>query len=152
MFVGHLPAGLLLADAALRGRSAPTRLWWGAAALGSVCPDFDLVWFYLVDGRRALHHEYWTHIPFVWLCLAPLFLWHALGRLFLAAVVSHLVLDTMVGGILWAWPWNNRSFALFSVPALHGWWVWNFLIHWTFLVEITLVVWAVLQLRRRSLS
>ncbi len=149
MFIGHLPAGIIVANLATKGRSNATRRWWAVALLGSVFPDFDMFYFYFVDGRQTLHHHYWTHLPFVWLCLTPLLVWHPLSRLFLVNVLLHLVLDSLAGGILWLWPFSSRSFVAVEVPAAHAWWVWNFVLHWSFLPELLLLGWALLYLFRR---
>ncbi len=149
MFIAHLPAGVLVTLAAHRGAVTSRALWcWGLA--GSLFPDVDLFWFYLVDGRRTLHHEYWTHLPAVWLCLAPLVLLGPALRLFWLNVVGHLVLDTMAGGILWAWPFDRGAVTLVSVPARFEFWVWNFVLHWSFLVELAILAAAVIWLAARA--
>jgi inner membrane protein len=152
MLIAHLPAGYLLTrQIAPRLAASPAvaqRLMVvGLAA--SVFPDIDLLYFYLGDGRRTLHHDYWTHIPAFWpvLALAVIALMR-LARLaipwreflvFLAGIFLHLALDTVSGGILWAWPASQHRFLLLDVQARFDWWVWNFVLHWSFLLELAIV-------------
>lgn len=159
MFVGHIPAGYvttkILLDSRIAGDIQSDRrkriLYLGI--LAAILPDLDIAYFYLIDNRQHLHHGYWTHIPFCW---AGIFaLWFMLSRIFHAvrfgicgAVVSinlflHLFLDTIVGKIRWLYPFSDRDFFFFHVPAVHKWWVANFVFHWTFLFEIFLVAVAV---------
>jgi inner membrane protein len=70
MFIAHLPAGYVMARllarrARLRGRAGVRFLW--AGAIGAIAPDFDLAYFYLVDGRQHNHHSYVTHYPVIWI-------------------------------------------------------------------------------------
>jgi inner membrane protein len=54
-----------------------------------------------------------------------------------------MLLDSIVGDIWWFAPFVDKSFALFTVPALyHPWWL-NFVLHWTFLLELLILLWAV---------
>jgi len=151
MFIGHLPAGYIVTRQAMRGRPQADAAAGRLLALGlvaSVLPDFDLVYFYLIDNRQTLHHHYWTHLPAFWAAVAvPTLAIAALLRrpaallawlVFHANVFLHLVLDTVVGHVLWLYPFSADSVVLFDVPARHGWWVWNFVLHWTFLFELLL--------------
>lgn len=155
MFIAHLPAGYLLARRiAPRLAAAPTdaRRLMAVGLVASVFPDIDLVYFYLIDGRQTLHHDYWTHIPAFWpaaiLAAAALFRlaridipWRG-GLAFLAGIFLHLILDTPTGGIAWGWPVTPHAFRLTEVPARFDWWVWSFVLHWTFLTELAIVTWA----------
>jgi inner membrane protein len=56
-------------------------------------------------------------------------------------------LDTVAGKIRWLYPFSNKDFVLVHIPSIHSWWVWNFVMHWTFCLELGLVlsalyVWA----------
>lgn len=52
----------------------------------------------------------------------------------------HLALDTVAGGVLWLWPASDASFVLVEVPARHRPWYLNFVLHWTFWLELVLLV------------
>ena len=122
--------------------------------LGSILPDFDLLYFFLADNRQHGHHGYWTHIPYYWTTLY-LFSFsyckmvHA-GRLIVTGlsilyfnIMLHLVLDTLVGGIYWLYPINQSYLYLVNIQPQFQWWVWNFVLHWTFAVELLITASAV---------
>lgn len=152
MIIAHLPAGYLLSTwlqthlpPAMRSSKAQH-----FGLLGSVFPDFDLLYFYLLDDRQHHHHRYWPHLPVVWLVLSVLVL-HGLWRrghpvalgcalMLLANVWLHLLLDSWVGDIWWLYPLFDQPFALFQVPAGQNFWLWSFVGHWTFAAEIVLLV------------
>ncbi|MBB6342442.1 inner membrane protein [Pseudomonas fluvialis] len=150
MFIAHLPAGYLLGRSLLRWK--PTQmsqtLWLMAALLGAVAPDLDMLYFYLIDQRQHHHHSYWSHWPLLWFSLLGLAViacmaWCGeklprLALLFSLNGCCHLVLDTLVGDIWWLAPWNDKPFALFSVPARFSPWWLNFILHWSFAVELFL--------------
>lgn len=143
MLTAHLPSGYLLA----RGLPRDIPALMPVALVGAVFPDLDMIWFHLVDHRAFHHHYYWVHIPAFWLAVAalvlPLAWW--LGHLrtaavFFAAILIHLILDTIGGGVMWGAPFSGRLYELVTVPARYGHWVTNFILHWTFLLE--LAIWA----------
>ena len=160
MFIAHLPAGYLcarLASNSANSRSVgqATLVFWGVL-VGSVLPDLDMLYFYLVDNRQTNHHLYWTHIPFFWgVFLGTLMLIGRLARSRLVSVLSisilagvmvHLLLDTPVGGIAWLYPFSAELLYLLEIPAVQHWWVLNFILHWTFLIEVTICLAALLVL------
>lgn len=109
-------------------------------------PDFDLAYFYLIDNRAHNHHSYWTHTPVYWLLiycigLAVAFaidsyrLLSTVSAVFMG-IILHLLLDTVTGGIRWQFPFSNHYYALIDVPAVHQWWILNFVFHWTFVIEL----------------
>lgn len=155
MFVAHLPAGYILTRrlvdrAPEAGVSRRSLLALGL--ISAILPDFDLLYFYLVDQRQTLHHLYWTHLPLFWLGPAAVSLtlcaWTGNKRITLAALVFyaniflHLLLDTVVGKMFWFYPFHAESFSLFEVPARHAWWVWNYILHWSFGLELLICAWA----------
>ena len=158
MFIGHLPAGYLWTRFLLRryesanGANHHYRSYFGLGLLGSVLPDLDLVYFYVIDRQQHLHHGYWTHLPVFWLgALSASLAVSGLLRSRVLAVASialisnvllHLLLDTVVGKIRWLYPWTATDFVLFEVAARYDWWVWNFVLHWSFLLELALLAWA----------
>lgn len=169
MLIAHLPAGYLLTrrlTPRLAGEAGELRWLMGLGLVGAVLPDFDLLYFYLVDGRRTLHHDYWTHIPAFWLAAFALSTalfglarvsipWPAVAVLS-ANIFLHLALDTPVGGIAWLYPYDPALIRLSEVPARFDWWVWSFVFHWSFLIELAIVALAARRagliglLRRRA--
>ena len=157
MLVAHLPAGYLL------GRLLPKKRGVMAACLvGSMFPDFDMIWFHFVDNAQIHHHRYWVHIPLFWMVVTavtipalrlfrPGWLPAALG--FLAGIALHLVLDTISGGILWGAPVTSHLFVLHEVQPTHDHWVKSFMADWTFGLE--LLIWGaaiLLAIRSRKPS
>lgn len=151
MLTAHLPAGYCLSR--LTGKSIPGAL--PVALLFSVLPDFDLIWFYWIDDRSIHHHRYWVHIPAFWLiagALVTAFLWRTRYRrlVFVAmgAVLLHLVLDSLAGGILWLAPFDTTLYHLVEVQPGEYHWLLAFVVHWTFLAEITIWMAALVLLQR----
>ena len=74
MFIAHLPAGYLLTRFVVVKRgmahipSFQYRTFMALGLIGSLLPDVDMLYFYLIDNRQHLHHGYWTHIPLSGLC------------------------------------------------------------------------------------
>lgn len=148
MFIAHLPAGYLLAKA-IRSRPPARKAVMTAALLGAIAPDLDLFYFHTLDARQHHHHSYWTHYPSVWLALM-LLAWgvsrikprSAGGTWMLVFSTSgflHLLLDCIVGDIPLLVPWSMRLYALANVPAQHHPWWLNFLLHWSFLLELLII-------------
>ena len=163
MFIAHLPAGyisstLLFPRVQFSGVSA--KVFAACAAVGAIAPDLDMFYFYLVDHGKRHHHNYVTHFPILWVTLLAISLiWFRYGRsrslAALAAIFSfngliHMVLDTAVGSIKWLAPFVDRYFSFFTVPALHWPWWLNFMLHWTFSLEIGILGWAILLWRRNA--
>ena len=157
VFLAHLPADYLLTKRIEARTGASGLMPLGLVA--SVLPDLDLFRFYVLDHRRVLHHEYWTHVPFWWAVIAAAWcLGVAMMRrrkavagsaVFFGNIFLHLVLDTVAGGVAWFAPVSRRVFVVVNVPAGHRWWVWNFVLHWTFAVELLVITWAVAEAVRR---
>jgi len=159
MFIGHLPAGYILTKKLQKSGGATKYLWIGL--LASILPDIDMVYFYLVDQKQHLHHDYWIHTPFYWILISLFaFLvlkvlkkqkYYLLGFVFFANIFLHLFLDTLVGKINWFYPFSSKSFSFFEVPAIYDFWVYNFIFHWTFLFEVFVIFWAItLFLQRKN--
>jgi inner membrane protein len=158
VFIAHVPAGYLLTRRLEARWRTSGLLPVGLAA--SVLPDLDLLWFDVVDHRRVLHHHYWTHVPFWWGVIAATWCVGYAGMrrrspgvgsaVFFGNVFLHLFLDTIVGGVAWLAPFSRHLYSLVTVPAGHRWWIWNFVLHWTFALEVLLVVMALIALARRS--
>jgi len=154
MLIGHLPAGYLLGRALTRSPSLRTKTAAALAAImaGSVFPDVDIIYFYLFDHQRTHHHLYWTHIPAFWLmvCAGVLLAWAAMRELrppvalwfFLLGVLSHLLLDSIIGDIYWLIPFSYEPFSLFTVHPRHAPWYLNLFLHWVFGLELVLTICA----------
>jgi inner membrane protein len=166
VFIAHIPAGYLATRLVLHREAAPEPLRRRLLALGmiaSVLPDLDLLWFYFVDHRRQVHHAYLPHLPLAWIALfaaAVLGMW--IGRakrtawlamiVFAANILLHVVLDTTAGGIRWLWPFSNAEFAMSHVEARHQAWYLNFVLHWTFVLELAILAAALWYAWRRHVS
>ncbi len=156
MFIAHLPAGYILTKTLQKKFDTSKYLFLGL--LGSVIIDFDILYFYLIDNRQNLHHGYWIHIPYYWMIMAVvtiLLFWMLKKKdyviasiIFFSNIFLHLVLDTIVGKIAWFYPLTDKGYYLVDVPAVYDFWVWNFVFHWTFLLEIGIAVWAVILFMR----
>ncbi len=162
MFIAHIPSGYVLSSILIervRNLPAAPAAVITSGMVGALAPDFDMAYFYLVDHHQTHHHKYFTHWPIVWLILlgasavwlrlsqgskAP-FLW----LVFCSGCMLHLVLDSLVGDIWWLAPFNDRPFAMFAVPAVFDPWWLNFILHWSFAVELAICIWALLVYRRR---
>ena len=160
MFIAHLPAGYILTKALLRQgpeerggrgnvceeRARRSQRFLSTGLFFSIAPDLDLFWFYLGSDRLVPHHQYITHWPLFWLALAAgagalaLVLkkpaWRAYLFVALVNVMLHLALDSVAAEIYWLAPFSFLGLNLAAVPAVHSWWVWNFVLHWTFALEL----------------
>ena len=165
MFIAHLPAGYIFSKYSLpffkKHRINP---WYFIAAgiAGALTPDLDMLYFYFVDQRQHHHHTYWSHYPIVWfslLCVSMVWLrWASTKRYSVLALIFsfngfiHMLLDTVVGDIWWFAPFVDKPFALFSVPSVYKPWWLNFILHWTFLLELGICLWALVVWRRARLA
>jgi len=166
VFIAHLPAGYLVTDAFLRGRRVPEaarRRLLAAGMMASVAPDLDLLYFYLLSDRQRVHHEFLPHLPLAWVpvlvAAAVVLATSRAGRtawlgfaIVALNLLGHLALDTTAGGIQWLWPFSRAEFVVAHVEARYQPWVLNFVLHWTFALELLLVVIAAwrIAIRRRA--
>jgi LexA-binding, inner membrane-associated putative hydrolase len=140
----------------LEYRAAPTaqrNIFLMLRLLGSIAPDLDMFYFYLVDHRQHWHHTYFTHWPSFWLGVIASSLIAGYGfrnrtLAFGGSILGingllHLVLDTHVGRIRWLEPFSNQWVYFFDVPARYHPKILNFVFHWTFVFEVTLLVSAI---------
>lgn len=157
MFIGHLPAGYVLAKQSyskFHKNIKNYRAFMFCGILGSIAPDLDMFYFYFVDYSQTHHHTYFSHYPILWGTLFLLCLCLCLFRgstrkgissyslIFSASGFFHLILDSIVGNICWLAPFSNRPFSLATVWPIHEPWWMNFLLHWSFTLEICLVAYA----------
>lgn len=152
MFIAHLPAGYLLSKY-FKSKIETNLISWKTiifiGLLGSILPDLDLLYFYLLDDRQHQHHSYWTHIPIFWLgiyaCTASVFIAVKNKKLLLIStflfcdIILHLILDTVSGGILWSYPLNSQYFVLLTISPQYNWWLLNFIFHWSFALELLIL-------------
>ena len=138
MLTAHLPSGYCLGK--IKGWCGPV---FAAAIVGAVLPDIDLLFFYFVDDRAIHHHRYWVHVPFFWAVIASITLpavgssrFRPVAIAFFAAILMHLLLDSIGGGIMWLAPFNTELVELVTVQPTHSHWILSFLLHWTFLFEV----------------
>lgn len=151
MLISHLPAGYLLSKTILTARrNAECRLCLWTGLLASILPDLDMLYFHLIDKKQHLHHSLWPHIPAFWLSLLLIEAcsWilirnkrYRLGSImFFLNIFLHLFMDTVNGGIAWAYPFSKKLFVFFEIPARFNWWIYSFMAHWTFGIEIMLLI------------
>jgi inner membrane protein len=161
MFVAHIPAGYLLSRYLGRGHADRKALIL-TGVVASVLPDTDLLWFYLVDQRQTVHHSYVFHWPLFWVACAAC-AWavarildrprlYPFIRVALACLLLHMVLDSIAAEILWLKPFAPYEVNLVEVPARYDWWVWSFVLHWTFLLELAIVLAAAITLWRATVA
>ena len=164
MFIAHAPAGYLLFKVFTRRTQHSISLWL-TGLFFAVAPDFDLIWFYVFSDRAIPHHEYVTHWPVFWLAFfGGAFVIGALLRKAtwrrplvagLGCVMLHLVLDSIAAEIFWFAPFSSMQINLVKVPSTYNWWVWNFLLHWTFALELLICALALIfffHARRKTRS
>jgi inner membrane protein len=74
----------------------------------------------------------------------------ALAVIFSLNGLLHMVLDTVVGDIWWFAPFVDKPYAFFTVPAVYKPWWLNFILHWSFALELAFVLVAIYVWRRSS--
>lgn len=155
MLIAHIPAGYITTR--YYNRIAGENISFSRyGLLFSIWPDFDLLYFYLVDKKATFHHLYFTHIPLsvviAFVFIVPIYLLDKSKKLFkiyLLFLISwflHLILDTLTGGIAWLYPLKSSVIKLIEIPSQHSNWIVNFVFHWSFLIEISITAWAVILL------
>ena len=147
MLTAHLPSGYILGKSKIN--RCRQKLVLFATMLGAIFPDFDMLYFHLVDMGRTHHHEYFSHWPLFWvgLCAPLIVIFHALGRsdlrnliiAFFAGTILHLALDSIASHIFWLKPFAEGRVGLLVVPASFSNWIWSFVFHWSFLFEV--IIW-----------
>lgn len=148
MFLAHIPAGYLVTRKMADGYPNQKALF-ATGLFASILPDADLFWFYLVSDRQVPHHAYFFHWPLFWVAVSALvwiftqisekrnlkpFIW-----VFLTCTLLHMALDSVAAEITWLQPFSDVELNLVHVDARYEWWVWNFVFHWTFCVELAII-------------
>lgn len=150
MFIAHLPAGYLLTRHLQRKAGNPARGLMVAGLIASILPDSDLFYFYLIDHRSMPHHHYLTHWPLTWITLA-LLMWgvlHLIGKpraipyvgMMLANTLLHILMDSVMATTYWFEPFFDTGVNLLHISSRYHWWVFNYVLHWTFMLEIFIVL------------
>ena len=161
MLIARAPTGMLMAAVLikLKPQAVSWQRWYLMGAVMGLLPDLDMLWFYFVDHRHYHHHEYVPHWPIVWLSISVLALvWYGIKQSKAAACavllgltgISHMVLDSVVGDIGWLKPWHNGLYAMFEVSNRYSPWQLNFIIHWSFAMELLLLALSIWQWQRIS--
>ena len=151
MLSAHLPSGYLLGHSFAVLKPGGNKSWvLGAALVGAMVPDLDMLYFHFVSFGRTHHHMFVSHWPLAWLAIAlpVILLLHILGRTvvrdvgiaFFVGVLLHLLLDSIAAPIFWLMPFAPGRVELVSVPAYYSHWIVSFVLHWTFLIELS--IWA----------
>jgi hypothetical protein len=78
---------------------------------------------------------------------AGLFGRHRAAAAFIVSIFAHLILDTIGGGIVWGAPFDGSLLTLVTVPATQSHYILSFIVHWTFLLELS--IWAAFAAARR---
>ena len=159
MFIAHLPAGYLLTKAGTKLSNTHNKaiIFW--TCLGSILPDIDIIYFYLIDNQSSHHRLYVTHWPLVWigLIVASLIVMgvnRKLGLITLCLGIGsllHMLLDSVAAPVLWLAPFSQAQLELITIPARFDNYIWSFVLHWTFALEIIICsVATVMFLRSRA--
>lgn len=163
MLVAHAPAGYIVGKLfGLFSRDDPAKKnrIVLAGILGSLTPDLDILYQTFVGDAKVNHHLYLSHVPAFWVFFfflaLPVSLILRKHRLilvsFFTGILSHVVLDTPMGGIMWKYPYDKKLIYCIDVPAPHNpyklisfygfhikGWVLNMIEHWSFLYEIKII-------------
>jgi hypothetical protein len=52
--------------------------------------------------------------------------------------------------IRWLNPVSGAGYGFLQIPSKYGWWVWNYLFHWAFIIEVVIVIMAGYMLYYRN--
>lgn len=152
MFIAHLPSGYILAkllEKKFKQNLLSKKVFFIIVMIGAVFPDIDLIYFYLFDNRSVHHHKYFLHWFSFWI---PIFLmsyfyfkrsiyshkFALMAMLFSGAALLHIGLDTFVGDVWLFAPFIDQPYVFFEVTSRYQPWWLNFILHWSFLVELIL--------------
>ena len=167
VILAHPAAGYLITAFWESNVNKPDRFGlesWQLYCVGFVAaslPDVDMVYQLIFDPREVSHRLYWSHTPIYWLAIFLLVLSFLsffgkkvhlyLARFVSVQVFAHLVLDSVVGGLRWFFPWSAQRYGL--VPSLPGPYAerhLRILFHWTFLFEVVIIVAALCYFMQRQ--
>ena len=163
MTFGHLSAGyitskLLFREFKHQSVYSKAFMFWGL--LGSIAPDFDMLYFLTAYHIIPNHHAYFSHFPLFWLTLLLMSLfWLQLHRhrnqnpaaafIFSLNGFIHTILDTFTGEIWWLAPFVNKPFSLAAERSeISSFSDWTFGIE-IFLLLLALYLWGNSSVRKR---
>ncbi len=152
MFIAHLPAGYLLGKAVSKAKLTYKKRLVIWTAIGSVLPDIDMLYFYLIDNQSTHHRHYLSHWPLTWIALllfslALLKWWPRISVIPFAIAIGgllHMILDSVAAPVFWLAPFSETQIELVKIPAVYDNYIWSFILHWTFLVEILICCIAII--------
>jgi len=155
MLISHIPAGYIVTKKYNNIKKEEISfLKYGL--IFSIWPDLDLFYFYLIDKRKSLHHLYFPHVPlFLIISFALIIVIKKLKLsqrieniyyLFLLNWFVHLMLDTVTGGISYLYPLDKKLFYLIKIPPAYSNWITSFVLHWSFIIEIMIIIYALFLL------
>ncbi len=122
MIFAHAPLGYLTARS--------IKQWWNShpawlyfiGALGGIFPDIDLFYFYVFNATQN-HRQFPTHsvLPYLILFCISLFLRKKcigkIGLVFTVGAFSHLMADSLMGRLVWLYPFSLQLYGLSSIPG-----------------------------------
>lgn len=157
MLIAHAPVGYIIAKKTNKD-FCKNRSYVISSIVFAVWPDFDLIYYYFFDETKTFHHLYFTHLPIVaavsFLIGLPVLFAKPLAKikpyyiLFYVNWTVHLILDTYTGGTAWLYPLNTEIYKLIKISANYASWVVSFMLHWSFLLELVIVLWAAIVFLR----
>jgi membrane-bound metal-dependent hydrolase YbcI (DUF457 family) len=168
---GHVAAGFLTAQALLHLTKPELTsvqiqhlVYW--SMFFSFAPDLDCFvafaklrsWWYKPGADGSIHRKFYSHVPLLWLvaalifyAAAPTLYYKYAALMLLAGSWSHLVLDSIDGGIMWLWPFNSEVWALrnrgmkgdIQASGFFSYWVKmvrSYMTCWTFYAEVLILL------------
>ncbi len=158
MLTAHLPSGFLVGNLATANRGSKQIM--AASLIGAMIPDLDMLYFHFVDFGRTHHHQFISHWPLAWLALglSVIFATHVTGCstqrtiaiAFFSAVILHFCLDSIAAPVFWLMPFSKGQIELVQIPANYGHWIISYLLHWTFALELSIWLAALIVYKRRN--
>jgi hypothetical protein len=133
---GHIASGIILGGS----WRTPSKKAWLMLLLGAIfayLPDLDAIYYFITHrciclGPDFVHHQWISHtlLPYFGIYLLILVVGRitkrrkvfVIGYLFLAGIILHLVLDTLmsVDGIMWLYPFSTEQFLVAQIGSEHG--------------------------------
>jgi len=155
MLIAHIPSGYIVAKA-FKQEKKPIVI---SSLIFSMWPDLGLVYFYLFDSS-IIHRHFFPHLPIImasaFLVTLPLYYMKFFEKmkiyyvLFFVNWLVHMILDSFTERIFWLYPLSNHGFQLIEIPAVFSHWIISFVLHWSFVVELAIVSFALILFLRAA--